>query len=103
MPKWLLLCLTMKIMFTQSKLVVYSPQDLIEQFKDTNGVINANYANFGHIPYGQSLIGQIYYDQNNQMGCQKMNLTDTSDSETFASDEVQEDVHKTKILLVDRG
>ena len=101
MPKWLLLCLTMKIMFTQSKLVVYSPQDLIEQFKDTNSVINANYANFGHIPYGHSLIGKIYYDQDNMMGCQKMNMTDNSDS-TFDSNDGQ-DVHKTKILLVDRG
>jgi len=37
-------------------------------------LIKANYANFGHIPYGQSLIGQIYFDKDNMDGCKKMNL-----------------------------
>jgi len=34
------------------KLVVYSPKELVDLFATVNGVINANYANFGHIPYG---------------------------------------------------
>lgn len=79
------------------KLVVYSPTELTDKFSKTNSVINANYANFGHIPYGQSLIGSIYYDTQNVMGCQRMNLTD--DLESIQS----EDVKKTKIILVDRG
>lgn len=37
-------------------------------------IILANYANFGHIPYGQSLIGQIYFDKDNMDGCKKMDL-----------------------------
>lgn len=51
-------------------------------------IIPANYANFGHIPYGQSLvspsfelitatlcqIGQIYFDKDNMDGCKKMSL-----------------------------
>lgn len=36
--------------------------------------IPANYANFGHIPYGQSLIGQIYFDKDDLDGCKKMDL-----------------------------
>lgn len=34
-------------------------------------MINANYANFGHIPYGQSLIGTIYFDAENPDMCKK--------------------------------
>ena len=89
------LCLTLSIAF--GKLVVYSPQDLVGKFETSKGVIDANYANFGHIPYGQSLIGSIYYDPQNAMGCQRMNLTDVS-SGVDASD-----VKKTKIVLIDRG
>ena len=37
---------------TFGKLVVYSPKELVDTFALDNGVINANYANFGHIPYG---------------------------------------------------
>jgi len=37
-------------MGTQGRLTILSPQSLAEAFKD--GKINANYANFGFIPYG---------------------------------------------------
>jgi hypothetical protein len=37
-------------------------------------VIKANYANFGHIPYGQSLIGDIFYDESNPDGCKRMDV-----------------------------
>ena len=54
-------------LLAESKLVVYGPQALIDKFNEKNNVdvsdtatgnknkkpvINANYANFGHIPYG---------------------------------------------------
>jgi hypothetical protein len=35
-----------------AKLVVYSPKELVDQFNNQGGVIQSNYANFGHIPYG---------------------------------------------------
>lgn len=41
------------------KLVVYGPQTLIDMLPNSDGVIAANYANFGHIPYGQSLVSII--------------------------------------------
>ena len=39
-----------------SKLVVYGPQALVDMFPADEPLIKANYANFGHIPYGQSLV-----------------------------------------------
>ena len=30
-----------------------------------DGTILASYANFGYIPYGQSIRGMIHYDRNN--------------------------------------
>ena len=87
--------LAMTTLLAESKLVVYGPQELIDKFnkKDSNDlnadgddssqsaggkknkkpVINANYANFGHIPYGQSLIGTIYFDKTNPDMCSKSN------------------------------
>lgn len=47
-------------------------------FPKDDPVILANYANFGHIPYGQSLIGQIYFDKTNMDGCSKMTLETSS-------------------------
>jgi len=35
-----------------AKLVVYGPEELRNEFGDQKPVIKANYANFGHIPYG---------------------------------------------------
>ena len=43
-------------MTAQAKLVVYGPQVLVDMVPQENAVIKANYANFGHIPYGQSLV-----------------------------------------------
>lgn len=44
----------------QAKLVVYGPQTLVDMFPSDDPIIQANYANFGHIPYGQSLVSDIY-------------------------------------------
>jgi hypothetical protein len=57
-----------------AKLVVYGPQTLVDMYPKDDPTIPANYANFGHIPYGQSLIGQIYFDKDNMDGCKKMDL-----------------------------
>lgn len=32
--------------------------------------IPASYGNFGHIPYGRSIIGRIYFDPDNENGCE---------------------------------
>ena len=33
--------------------------------------IAASYANFGHIPYGRSIIGRIYFSKSNPDGCKE--------------------------------
>lgn len=79
-----------------SKLVVYSPTELVDQFAEQNGVIPANYANFGHIPYGQSLIGTITFDPKNPTGCAKMDATEDTSNDP-------NETKKTKIIMVERG
>ena len=78
-----------------SKLVVQSPPQLVDQFADSNNVIPANYANFGHIPYGQSLVGTISFDPNNPSGCTAPDQSQDAETTTESK--------KTKIVLVDRG
>ena len=39
-----------------SKLTIEGPEPLAYVFDKSNGEINAQYANFGHIPYGQTLV-----------------------------------------------
>lgn len=59
---------------TQANLVVLGPETIVKQFPNEKHMISANYANFGHIPYGQSIIGQVYVDGDNMNGCKKMSL-----------------------------
>ena len=53
-----------------AKLIVYSPIALKEvmhlQGKDA---VNTSVANFGLIPYGHSIIGQPFFDKDNEFGC----------------------------------
>ena len=43
-----------------AKLVVYGPEPLLKMFPTDDPTIIANYANFGHIPYGQSLVSSLF-------------------------------------------
>ena len=52
-----------------SKLQIFSPQTLASKFEGTHisskhsgGEIKASYANFGHIPYGQSIVRFEYLE-----------------------------------------
>lgn len=65
-------------------------------------MINANYANFGHIPYGQSLIGTIYYDDKNPDMCGKSDPVDLKALEQEVVDEKTE-TFPTKIFIAKRG
>jgi hypothetical protein len=79
----------------QSKLYVYGPETLKEKFAFKDGAIKASYSNFGHIPYGQSIIGRIYYNENNKDGCEPTEFT-----EDFTNDP---DNVLSPIFLVYRG
>lgn len=65
-------------------------------------MINANYSNFGHIPYGQSLIGTIYYDEKNPDMCGKSDPADLKALEQEVVDEKTE-TFPTKIFIAKRG
>jgi len=41
------------------------------------GVISANYANFGYIPYGQTILGHFHFDAANKDGCNEYADADT--------------------------
>jgi hypothetical protein len=66
----------------QAKLKVLSPPSLASQFKE--GVITASYANFGFIPYGQTIMGKIHYDVNDSEACEEFSLDDKNELERSA-------------------
>jgi hypothetical protein len=37
-------------------------------------VIPAEYANFGYIPYGQTIMGRIHFQPTNAYGCDEFNM-----------------------------
>ena len=92
-----LLCVSFLLLLSQafSRLVIHGPQELKEKFASSNSRIKASYANFGTIPYGQSMIGRIYYNATNSKGCSRTNITND-----FSGDP---DGILTPIFLVDRG
>jgi len=56
-----------------ARLKVMSPQSLVDQF--TNATIRANYANFGFVPYGQTIIGKLHYQADKPKACEEYNET----------------------------
>lgn len=53
---WVLIVQCMLASIVSSKMKVTSPSSLQSKFEQTKGEIQSQYANFGHIPYGQSLV-----------------------------------------------
>lgn len=45
-----------------AKLIINSPESLRKQFEEANGsnIVESVYANFGRIPYGQSIVSILY-------------------------------------------
>ena len=43
---------------TQASIKILEPQALIDKFPP-NGMIDVVYGNFGHIPYGQTVVGYV--------------------------------------------
>jgi hypothetical protein len=50
--KWLSLLSVACLTLCNTKLVIEGPDALFNAFSGSNGEIQAQYANFGHIPYG---------------------------------------------------
>lgn len=54
-------------------------------------------ANFGLIPYGHSVVGTLYYDPNNQYGCEKFTGIGNSDNTNDTNSK------EAPIVIVRRG
>lgn len=78
-----------------SKLTVYSPTSLRNKINKDKGTIHSSVANFGHIPYGHSIIGKVWYDEENKNGCHNFKLNITGDGDP--------DNTPSPIVLVERG
>jgi hypothetical protein len=69
--------------FTHAKLKIMSPESLASKFKGIytiltflDGEIKASYANFGYIPYGQTIMGKLHYDSLNALACNEFSEKD---------------------------
>ena len=43
---------------------------------DLDSTIRANYANFGYIPYGQTIMGNLHYFGDHEYSCKEFNETE---------------------------
>lgn len=80
---------------TLGKLIVYHPRRLRNKINPSTGEIGASIANFGNIPYGHSIIGRVWYEEENADGCNdfKMEVTGAGDP----------DAQPSPIVIVNRG
>jgi hypothetical protein len=80
---------------------VNGPTSLVQLLESrsssSSSAIEAVFANYGHVPYGQSILGNLYFNESNPLGCAK-------DSEFTDFDfEVSNEVMHSAMVLVDRG
>mmetsp|Transcript_40827 Transcript_40827/g.46815 ORF Transcript_40827/g.46815 Transcript_40827/m.46815 type:complete len:227 (+) Transcript_40827:35-715(+) len=61
------LCLLLACCYT--RLVVYNPRDMRNEINSTTGEIKSSLANFGLVQYGHSVVGRVWYDDENADGC----------------------------------
>lgn len=97
-----LLCLPMVMtQKTTSKLIINGPQDLTDKLTSRPGKnnleIDAVFANYGYVPYGQSTFGYLYFNSSDPLGCDK-----SSEFTQFDFEISNEGLHNA-MILVDRG
>jgi hypothetical protein len=78
-----------------SKLVVYHPYELRNKIDKRYGEIKSSLANFGQVPYGHSIIGRVWFDEENPNGCDEFNIEITGEGDPDSS--------PSPIVLVHRG
>ena len=66
----LLALLSLKLSVSEAKIQILNPGELKETIGDENGYIEAGMANFGHIDYGTSFLGQVFIPITNKLGCE---------------------------------
>lgn len=78
-----------------TKLVVYHPYELRNKINRDNGEIGSSLANFGKVPYGHSIIGRVWFDEQNPDGCEDFTIKITGEGDP--------DTSPSPIVLVHRG
>ncbi len=78
-------------------LQIMHPKELKNQLNH-DGIIKSGLGNFGHIVYGSSILGRVYFPSNNKDGCREYVKEDFPD-EFY----VDEDSDLNPIILADRG
>ena len=53
-----------------SQLIIYSPAELKSTIGDDEGAVLVSLADFGHIPYGHTIVGQVVFLEENADGCE---------------------------------
>ena len=76
-------------------LVVYSPKELKDKINPVDGSFTASLANYGNVTYGRSFVGKVWFDENNQDGCNKFSFNLTSEG--------YQEHQPTPIVIVKRG
>eukprot|EP00352_Strombidinopsis_acuminata_P002198 CAMPEP_0176381912 /NCGR_PEP_ID=MMETSP0126-20121128/32254_1 /TAXON_ID=141414 ORGANISM="Strombidinopsis acuminatum, Strain SPMC142" /NCGR_SAMPLE_ID=MMETSP0126 /ASSEMBLY_ACC=CAM_ASM_000229 /LENGTH=243 /DNA_ID=CAMNT_0017746007 /DNA_START=89 /DNA_END=820 /DNA_ORIENTATION=+ len=59
-----------------ARLKIVSPPSLAKKFaeKYDDGAIPANYANFGFVPYGRTIMGKLHYCNDNELLCEPIDF-----------------------------
>jgi len=71
---YIILILSIHILYIYNKIIIRSPLELAKKFP--NKTIKINLSKYGKIPYGQKIIGKLYYDDsiNNKLSCEKLSM-----------------------------
>ena len=78
-----------------ASLMVYHPSKLRNKIDPAKGEIDSSMANFGHFPYGHSIIGRVWHEKGNENGCKEF--------ETEITGEGDPDTSPSPIVIVERG
>jgi hypothetical protein len=93
--KLLAILLVLMIACANADLYVYHPRKLRNEIDQYNGKIKSSLANFGLVHYGHSIIGRVWYDDENIDGCKDF---------TFEVDGTGDpDADPSPIVLIQRG
>jgi hypothetical protein len=64
----------MLVALAKANISILGPQPLKDDFGVNKTDLDIVYSNFGRIPYGQSINGQVHFTPKNPLGCNKTDL-----------------------------
>ena len=76
-------------------LSIITPQSVKDQF---DSELDTHLGNYGHIAYGNTIVGRLHYPVSNRNGCSRFNKEDFSNDYLF-----DEKTDMTPLVLLDHG